>query len=408
MKPEALVLAIAFAAAASPTAGQEGPIIIRADAIFDGKSGVTRKATVVVEGSRVARIGGDTERPTYDLTGLTLLPGLIDTHVHIGGHFGPDGRASTEGQSPAQQMLYGLENAYLTFAAGFTTIQSVGAPSDVDLRDAIARGRLPGPRILTSVRPIDETTGNPDQIRQAVRAIKSEGADLIKIFASKSIREGGGPTLTKEQLTAACGEAGSLGLRTLVHAHSRESVEPAVASGCTAIEHGFLVTDETIALMAERGTYFDPHIGLLLQNYLENKPKFLGIGNYTEEGFAHMERAVPTVLAMFKRALTNPKLKIVFGTDAVAGAHGRNVEELIYRVQKGGQNNADALKSITSLAAESLALQDRIGAIAPGLEADLIAVEGDPLRDITALRRVRFVMKGGKVYKNEARARRAS
>jgi hypothetical protein len=140
--------------------------------------------------------------------------------------------------------------------------------------------------------------------------------------------------------------------------------------------------------MAGRGTYFDPHIGLLLQHYLDNKSKFLGIGNYTEEGFAHMEKAIPTALAGFKRALAHPDLKIVFGTDAVAGAHGRNVEELIYRVQKGGQAPLEALKSITSLAAESLSLQGEIGSLAPGLEADLIGVEGNPAEDITALRRV--------------------
>jgi adenine deaminase len=150
--------------------------------------------------------------------------------------------------------------------------------------------------------------------------------------------------------------------------------------------------------MAQRGTYFDPNIDLIFRNYFENKQKFLGVGNYTEEGFAQMERAVPSVLEVFKQALTIPDLKMVFGTDAVAGAHGRNVQELVYRVEQGGQDPMAAIVSATSLAAESLNLEDELGAVAVGLAADLIAVDGDPVADITALERVRFVMKAGRVY----------
>jgi imidazolonepropionase-like amidohydrolase len=176
-----------------------------------------------------------------------------------------------------------------------------------------------------------------------------------------------------------------------------------VLAGCTQVEHGAFATPQVMQLMAEHGTYFDPNIGLVLQNYLQNKPKFLGFGNYNEEGFAYMEKAVPTNFVMFKEALTVPNLKLVFGTDAVAGAHGRNVEELIVRAQQG-QRPMDAVVSGTSRAAESMNMQNRLGAIAPGLEADVIAVEGDPSQEITALRRVVFVMKGGKVYKNVARS----
>jgi imidazolonepropionase-like amidohydrolase len=153
--------------------------------------------------------------------------------------------------------------------------------------------------------------------------------------------------------------------------------------------------------MAERGTYFDPNIGLVLQNYLSNKSRFLGIGNYTEEGFAFMEKAIPIVTDTFKRALRTPGLKIVYGTDAVAGAHGRNIEEAIVRVHDGGQPPMDAIVSMTSRSAESLRMEDAIGSIRPGLQADLIGVAGDPLTDITALRRVIFVMKGGRIYRSE-------
>jgi len=172
-----------------------------------------------------------------------------------------------------------------------------------------------------------------------------------------------------------------------------------VLAGCTQVEHGVFANEQVMKLMAEHGTYFDPNIGLVLQNYIENKQKFLGIGNYTDEGFAAMEKAIPLNYAMFKKALQTPKLKIVYGTDAVAGAHGRNIEEAIVRVQQGGQKPMEAITSLTSLSAESLRMQDQIGTVAPGMIADLVAVEGDPLGDITALRRVAFVMRDGKVVK---------
>jgi imidazolonepropionase-like amidohydrolase len=154
--------------------------------------------------------------------------------------------------------------------------------------------------------------------------------------------------------------------------------------------------------MAQHGTYYDPNIGLVLQNYLENKEKFLGIGNYNEQGFAFMEKGIAIVLDTFKKALTHKDLKMVYGTDAVAGAHGRNYEEFIVRVRDGGQDPMAAILSATSISAESLGLKDKIGAIAPGMAADIIAMDGDPLRDVTAARRVVFVMKGGKVFENLA------
>jgi imidazolonepropionase-like amidohydrolase len=335
---------------------------------------------------------------TYDLGDVTLMPGLIDVHVRIGNHFNQDGRADNEGETAAEMALHAAENAWTTLINGFTTVQSVGAPADKDLRDAIARGVLPGPRILTSLGSMNERTGTPDDLRTYVRKQKAAGADLIKIFASKSIREGGGQTMTDNQLAAACGEARTAGLRTLVHAHAPEAVLAAVRAGCNQVEHGAYVSDEGLKLMAERGVYFDPHIGLVLQNYIENKKRFLGIGNYTDEGFAFMEKAVPTNYPMFKRALT-AKVKMPMGTDAVAGAHGQNARELLVRVVEGGQTPMNAIVSATSLAAESMGLGREIGTLAPGLTADLVAVQGDPLTDITALRRVSFVMKGGKIYR---------
>jgi len=152
--------------------------------------------------------------------------------------------------------------------------------------------------------------------------------------------------------------------------------------------------------MAEHGVYFDPNTDLIFRNYFQHKSQFLGTDGYTEEGFAAMEKAVPLVLEVFKKALKTKNLKVVFGTDAVAGSHGRNFQELEYRVRIGGQSPMDAITSATSLAAESLRLGDRIGSIAPGYEADIIAVEGDPLQDIGALEKVVFVMRGGRVFKS--------
>jgi len=155
-----------------------------------------------------------------------------------------------------------------------------------------------------------------------------------------------------------------------------------------------------LKLMATHGTWFDPQVRLVIQNYLDNKDKYLGIGNYTEEGFAKMREALPLNADLFKRALATPNLKVTFGTDAVAGAHGRNAEEFIYRVQ-AGEAPMHTMVAATSLAAESLRLEKRLGALAPGMIADIIALDGDPLQDITAVRRVVFVMKSGAVVRND-------
>ena len=397
------VFFIAAAFLTKPLVGQERLIVLKAATVLDGLGQIFHNTIIVVEGGKIARIGGDAPAGavTYDLSSLTVTPGWIDTHAHIFWHF-DNGRLAGKDEPPVRAMLHAADNAILTLNAGFTTIQSPGSPEDKDLREAIARGTIPGPRMLTSLEPLDEKSGPPEKLRELVRERKQQGADFIKLFASKSIREGGTQTMSDEQLAAACGEAKSLGLRTIVHAHSSESAKAATLAGCTTIEHGAYVTDDVFALMAQRGTYYDPNIGLVLQNYLENKEKYLGIGNYNEQGFAFMEKGITIVLDTFKKALTHKDLKIVYGTDAVAGAHGRNEEEFVVRVRDGGQDPMAAIMSATSVSAESLGLRDRIGAIAPGMDADIIAMDGDPLHDVTAARRVVFVMKGGKVYENLA------
>jgi len=398
--------------------GQAPAISIRAGTVLDGRGGVVRNTTIVVAGSRIARLDPAIMTVTYDLSRLTIMPGGIDTHVHLTSHFDANGRAHNDpgGAERLQQtVLYTEENAYQALMAGITTVQSIGSTLDRDLRDAIARGIIPGPRVITSLDWITPADGDADGLRRAVRQRVAAGADVIKILGSKSIREGGGPTLSEDELRAACGEAKANGRRCVVHAHAAEAARRAVLAGATSIEHGVLLDEATLDLMAERGTFFDPNLYLVFQNYFDNKARFLGMENYTEEGFAQMHRAVPLVLNVFSQALRRPKLRVVFGTDAVAGAFGKNWEELIYRVQEheiqvrveerpslGGQPPMDAIVSATSLAARSLALADTIGAIAPGFEADLIGIDGNPAEDITALRRVVFVMKGGTVVKNVA------
>src|SRR5437867_8383441 len=218
---------LVLVAAATGLAQQAGaPITIRAAQVFDGRGGVQRNVVVTVRGSKIERVAPAAGAVTYDLGSMTLLPGFIDAHVHIGWHFDANGRWVEAGEA-AEAALYGAENAYVTLMAGFTTIQSVGAPSDKPLRDAIARGVLPGPRILTSLDQMTDARLTPQQLHEYVRKKKAEGADLIKIFASASIRDGGAATLSQDQLDAVCSEARAQGLRTMIHAQSAESMRRA-------------------------------------------------------------------------------------------------------------------------------------------------------------------------------------
>ena len=380
-------------------------IVIAASTILDGRGHVLRNTRIVIEGSKIVAIDRKAGPVDYDLRGLTVLPGWIDAHVHITWSFSRDGKNAGPAETTQEAAYQSAANARVTLMAGFTTVQSVGSPTDVPLRDAIAKGVLPGPRILTAVEPLagqGEKTGTPDEIRAFVRRQKTAGADLIKIFASQSIRQGGAMTLSQEQLNAACDEAKKQGLRTLVHAY-KGAVRAATLAGCTEIEHGTMASDDDLKLMAEKGTYLDPQAGLVIENYLLNKEKFLGTPGYTAEGFAAMEKVLSLNHDLVQRAVRIPGLKIGFGTDALAGSHGRNAEEFIDRVRDGGMDPMAAMVSANSLGAEAMGMSDKIGSIRPGLEADIIALDGDPLKDITAVRRVVFVMKGGVVYKNARR-----
>jgi len=389
----------------SQTAVPSKRIVIAAGTLLDGKSHVLHDTRVVIEGSKIIAIDPKAGPVDYDLRGLTVLPGWIDAHVHITWSFGPDGKNAYQG-TPTQFLANAAaSNAYLTLMAGFTTVQSLGSAADVPLRDVIARGELPGPRILTSVEALmgkGEATVTPDEIRAYIRKQKEDGADVIKIFASGGMISGT-MTMSQEQLNAACDEARKLGLRSLVHAF-RDAVRGAILAGCTEIEHGLDASDDDLKLMAEKGIPIDPQAGLLLETYLRYKAKYVTEGPYfTEAAFEKLPEIMTAHQDFIRRALKIPGLKIVYGTDAVAGAHGRNAEDFIHRVRECGVDPMSAMVSANSLGAEALGMADQIGSIAPGLQADIIALDGNPLKDITAVRRVVFVMKGGVVYKNISR-----
>ncbi|MBV9403952.1 MAG: amidohydrolase family protein, partial [Acidobacteriaceae bacterium] len=360
------------------------------------KGNLLHNQQITVEGSRIVNVGPGRAPANYKLSNLTVMPGWIDTHVHLDWHFDRSGKlAKTQNEKPEETVLYDAANAWSTLAGGFTTVQSVGSRFDALVRDRVNSGDLPGPRILTSFRQITKDSGNPEALRALVRQTKADGADLIKLFATSGLGAGGGQTMTDEQIQAVCSEAKAQGLRSVVHAIGDAGARASVLAGCTSIEHGNFVNDETLALMAERGTYFDPNF-LVLHNYLEKLDQF----NFPEGTAAKLEKGLAPTADVLRRA-RKQNVKVVLGTDAVAGADGRNAEEFIYRVKDGGDTPRQALLSGTSVAAESLGLAGKAGVIAPGADADLVAVEGNPLEDITAVRRIVFVMKSGKVYRND-------
>jgi imidazolonepropionase-like amidohydrolase len=407
------LIAAALAAVASPLGAQtnpyatslatpaDTPVTIHAARMIDGRGQVLNDVLVTVRSGRIERVEqkAGAARATYELGQATLLPGLIDAHVHPGWYFTRTVSLNNRDRSdtPTQSALARAGNLYATLMAGVTTIQSVGGPEDLDLRDAVNRWQIPGPRMLTSITQLSNPRVPPDSLRLIVRDLKARGADLIKLFASAGLGAGGQQLLSDAQIEAICSEAKAQGLRSVVHAISAQSVRAATLAGCTQIEHGTFATDAELKLMAEHGTIFDPQLCLVFQNYIDHRDVYAKNG-FTEESFKALADAIPTATAMYKRALATPGLKLVFGTDAVALAHGRNAEELYCRVN-AGQSPMAAITTATSATAEALGLGSRLGVIAPGYDADLIATRGRPDEDIRALGDLVFVMRGGVAYK---------
>ena len=388
----------------APATGTTNTVVVRAATLIDGIGRVRQHVDVVVRDGRIADVRPSRGQADVDLGRRVLAPGLIDTHVHLGWYITAAHRLHQRGDGDDEQtaILNAAGNAQRMLLAGFTTIQSVGGPEDKSVRDAIARGVLAGPRILTSLGSLNENTGTPDSIRATVRRFKANGADVIKIFASKSIRDGGVQTMTQEQLDAACGEARAVGLRSIVHAHAASAAKAAVKAGCTQVDHGVLVDTEALEMMARAGTYFEPQCELVMRNYLDHKEWFRGIGNYNDEGFAATEKSIGLRKALVAKYRAVKGLKVIYGTDAVAGAHGQNARDLACRMRETGESAVDAITSATSMSAESMGLGASIGRVAPGFAADLVAFDGDPRTDPQAFMRVAFVMKGGVIYRQPA------
>jgi imidazolonepropionase-like amidohydrolase len=384
--------------------------VIHTSRVLDGRGKTLTDVDILVENGKITRVGPRIAVPAgatqIDLRGRTVLPGLIDAHVHFNWYFNAQGRyhSNGDGEGPAELAAAMDANAKATLLAGFTTVQSLGAMQDLAARERINSGKTPGPRLLTSIYQLQGGERNsPDSLRARVRRVKELGGEVVKIFASGSIRDGGQLSMTQDQINAACDEARKVGLRTAVHAHSAESIRAVIAAGCNQIEHGVFATQAELDLMAQHNVYFDPQCSLIFRNYLDNRDKYNGIGNFNDAGFASMEKAIPIAAEVIRNANRTKGLKVVYGTDAVAGAHGRNAEDLVCRVQTAGEDPMHAIIAATSLTAESMGLGARIGFLAAGYEADIIAMNGDPIEDITAVRKVSFVMKGGTVYRDDGK-----
>lgn len=373
-------------------------IVIQTSTILDGKGGVLKDRQIVIEGSKIQAVAASKAKPDYDLRGLTVMPEWIDTHIHLNWHMDANNKSVNIGGKPEDMALATAADAWITLEGGFTTVQSVGAAIDGIVRDYVNRGILPGPRILTSLQQIqgmsrDKTRPSPEALRELVRKIKQDGADVIKLFATTGLGAGGDQSMTDEQIQAVCSEAKAVELRSIVHAIGDAGARAAVLAGCTSIEHGTFVKDETLDLMAQHGTFFDPNL-LVLHNYLDNRASY----TFNAASLATLEKGIAPTEDVLRRARAH-HVKVVFGTDAVAGSHGRNAEEFVYRVRDAHDKPMDEVISATSVSAESLGMGKEIGTVAPGFQADLVAIDGNPLEDITAVRRVVLVMKGGKVFR---------
>jgi imidazolonepropionase-like amidohydrolase len=374
-----------FLAQAPPT------ISIRASRVLDGRGGTLQNAVIEITGSKITKIEQRSGPVTYDLGGATVLPGLIDVHVHISASAESDRAAELRAEHSAE---LAQKNVRATLMAGFTTVQSVGDALDKPMREAIAAGLIVGPRILTSLGQVHPLKRSPDELRALVRKFKSEGADLIKLYGSGSGLRGAESNVTLEQMVAVCGEARAQGLRCVVHAHPPDAIINAVKAGATSIEHGGWVDDEALKAMADANVLFDPTMSVAPM-MIESKEELMRNGRTNAQLIAQMEQVRPQKIIAFQKAVA-AGIRMPSGSDI--RFPGQNAREIIYRVE-GGQKPIDAITSATSLAAESLGLGKTIGTLAAGYEADIIAVPGNPLEDISVLRNVTFVMKGGQIYK---------
>jgi imidazolonepropionase-like amidohydrolase len=416
----AIVLAAAVTAAAEPPAS----IYLKAARLIDGRADAPRSPAVVrIQGDRIAEVGERVAIPAgarvIDLGDATLLPGLIDLHTHLTDRFGVHWEEALVTTTPPQAALWGARNARDTLMAGFTTCRDMGPTwpyTDVDLRDFIGQGGLPGPRLLVAGNYVSSTGGagdarqfsiyldvplvrnladGPDEVTKAVRTHLKHGADFIKILATGAVLSRGIPPGSQQysdaEIQAAVTEARRWGRFVAAHAHGTEGIKAAIRAGVRTIDHGSMLDAEAVAMLKGAPTYYVPTL---------YTSEVVVTSAHVPESEKERERQIRDKQdASFRMALA-AGLPIGFGTDAAVIPHGQNARELAVRVRLGEKPMA-ALVAATRLNAEILGWSDRVGTVEAGKWADLVAVPGDPTRDVTLMERVGFVMKGGVVYRDE-------
>lgn len=427
----ALPLALAGRALAQPAPAPSPAVtVLKAARLFDGtKDTLVSNGVIVVEGGRIKSVGSGLTAPAgatvIDLGDATLLPGIIDAHVHLTGESGDDWyRDAVEGmrRGVPEQAIRATELARRTLMAGVTTVRNLGASDflDVGLRNAIAADVVPGPRMLVAGASLgargghcdlsgfpymlfgretgisDGIASGSDGFRDAVRFAAKYGADVIKVCATGGVLSLGDavdtPQLSQPEMDALVEEAHRLRKKTAAHAHGAEGAKVAIRAGIDSIEHGSFLDEEGARLMKEKGTYLVPTA--MAVEYTGRRPR-----NYPPEIAAKAKAAADAHSAAMKRAGA-AGVRIAFGTDSGVSPHGRNAEEFGLLVQHGGLTPASALRTVAASAA-LLGIEKEAGTLEPGKRADVIAVPGDVLADVRATEKVLFVMKGGKVYRND-------
>ena len=404
--------------------------LIYAGSLIDGRSDIVRKAvTVTVEADRITGLADGYTAPAagdtvVDLKNATVMPGLMDMHVHLTGESsGAAGYAEGYYLNPADIALRSTVYAKKTLMAGFTTVRDLGASDNLNtaLRDAVAKGWVVGPRIFSVGKALATTGGHgdptnglaeiyrgdpgpkegvinsADDARKAVRQRYKDGADLIKVTGTGGVlslaKSGMNPQLTEEEFVAIVTTAHDYGMKVAVHAHGDEGMRRAILAGVDSIEHGTYMSDATIKLMIEHGTYYVPTISA--GRFVADKAK---VDGYFPAVVRPKAAAIgPLIQATFQRAYT-AGVKIAFGTDQGVAPHGDNAKEFIYLVE-AGMPPMKALQSATLEGAKLIGIEKDLGTVEAGKIADLVAVPGDPLADIKFMTQVSFVMKAGTVYK---------
>jgi len=415
---------LAFLLACAATTAAAETHVLKAGRLIDGRGGRPLvPAMVRVEGDRIVEVGEQLAIPpeahVLDLGAATLLPGFIDLHTHLTDKDDVHWEEVLLKTTPSQAALWGARNARVTLEAGFTTCRDMGPTwpyVDVDLRDAIAQGAIPGPRMLVAGNYISPTGGagdarqfslfvdvpmvrnladGPDEIVKAVRTNFKHGADHIKILVTGAVLSKGIPpdqqSYSDEEIKAAVTEAKRWGRTVAAHAHGTEGIKAAIRAGVRTVDHGSMLDAEAIAMLKKAPTYYVPT--LYISQVVPDNPKV------PESERERGRRLRDRQLQSFKDALA-AGLAIGLATDVPVMPHGQNAKEMSFRVSLG-EGPMSALVSATRVNAEILGWSDRIGTVEPGKWADLVAVPGDPLQDITLTERVGFVMKGGVVFKDE-------